>query len=240
MKLLDSRQEAKQNMYQVVEAHCVANPTIVSANVAFSAALNDFAAKSARINADAQKAGTNLTGVAVDKTVAKQNLIRNATKIAGLIYAYAAKNGNNTLKQSVNFSKTDFGRLKDGELAAACQNIHDLGIANQSSLGDFGVTDEKLEALQTAVDAYAANVAKPRTAIVDRKTTKANIRQWFKDADFILTEQMDRLIEDFAADHPDFVAQYKNARIIIDPRTGKKMQNEPKADNGELITSPPD
>lgn len=236
MKSLDSRQEAKLNMYQVVQAHCDANTTIIGANIAFSNAFNDFKAKVAQISADAQKSSAVLTGIAADKSVSKQDLSRIGSQIAGLIYAFAAKTENNTLKQAVNFSVSDLSRLKDAEIAPLCQNIHDKGVENLDALKDYGITTAKLAELQTAIDGYTGHVPKPRSAITERATTKANLRQTFKQADAILVEQMDKLVENFTADNPDFVATYKSARVIVDPKTKAK---QPNGDNVTGGNTPP-
>jgi hypothetical protein len=224
--VMDSKQEAKFNMYQVVIMRCDDNITIVDLNIAFKNAFTDFKAFAAQIGAKAQTAGAVITGIAADKGVSAKDLREIGARIAGLIYAFAAKTGNNELKQAVDFSKSDLKELKDAELAPVCQNIHDAGVANKAALADYGVTNEKLAALQTAIDGYTGEVARPRAAIVDRKVTKAQIKELFKQADAILTEQMDNLIEDFAESNAEFVAQYKAARIIIDPQTGSKPEDE--------------
>ncbi|CAN5368581.1 hypothetical protein BH10ACI1_BH10ACI1_20340 [soil metagenome] len=233
MKILEARQEAKLNMYEVVEMLCDANPTIIATIVAFVAAYNEFKALIANINTAAQLSSAVLTGIAADKKVSKLGLSQIAAKIAGQIFAYSAKNGNNTLKAAVNFSVSDLSRMKDGELAALCQTIHDKGIENKDVLTDYGVTTAKLAELQAAINAYAESVPKPRTAITERSTTKANIKQMFKDADSVLLEQMDKLVEDFAEDFPDFVSNYKNARIIVDPKPKKKKSGN------EAVNNPP-
>ena len=234
MKILDARQEAKLNMYQVVQSLCDANTPIVETNKAFANALIEFKAKIAQIDVGTGLTSLVLTGIAADKSVSKQDLSVIATQIAGLIFAFAAKTGNNTLKQAVNFSTTDISKLKDGEIAPQCQNIHDSGVANLANLADYGVTTAKLDDLQTAINSYTGHVAKPRTAITERATTKANIKQYFKQADAILTEQMDKLVENFKADNPDFVSTYRNARIIIDPaKTTTKITGTATGTNGQ-------
>jgi hypothetical protein len=226
LKVLDSKQESKFKMYNVVITRCDDNASIVDLNVAFKNAFTDFRAIVAQIGANAQKAGVVLKGIAADKTVSKKDLCANAAKTGGLIYAYAAKTGNNKLKQSVDFSKSDLMKLKDGEIAAVCQTIHSAGVENKAALTDYGVTDKKLADLQTAIDSYTGEVAKPRSAIIDRKVTKAQTKDLFKQADALLVEQMDNLIEDFLDTNAQFVAEYKSARIIIDPKTGKKIKDE--------------
>jgi hypothetical protein len=225
-KLLDARQEAKLKMYGVVTVRCDDNGDIIAGNLGFKTALEEFGTIVLDIGSHAQLAGAVITGIAVDKGASANTLCALAAKIAGLIYAYAAKTGNNTLKAAVNFSKSDLRALKDAELAPACRNVHGAGVANLAALKDYGVTAAKLAELQTAIDAYAAMVAGPRDAIVGRSVTKANIRDKFTKADFILRELLDKLIEGFAGDHPDFVAQYKSARKIVDPKSKAKENGE--------------
>lgn len=226
VKMLDARQEAKQNMYQVVGAHCADNSSIVNGNLGFKNAVVEFGGVVVQIDSSTQLVGASLAGIAVDKNVLKRDLIAETVTMAGRIYAYSAKIGNNTMKQAVNYSESDLRRLKDAELAPACQAIHDLAGANTDELKDYGVTSAKLAAMQTKIAAYAVAVPKPRSAIAGRKTTKAQIKQLFKNADAILVEQMDRLIDDFAADNPEFVAGYTNARIIVDPKSKPKENGE--------------
>lgn len=133
----------------------------------------------------------------------------------------------------VNFSSSDIYRIKDGEFSARCQTIHERGAANIAALADFGVTNAALTALQAAIEDYAASVPKPRSAITDRATVKRNIKNLFFDADDILIEQMDKLVEAMSKTQPDFANTYKSARVIIDPKPKKKSGT----DNGE--TNPP-
>ncbi len=58
-----------------------------------------------------------------------------------------------------------------------------------------------------------------RVAIGNRKTQLADLAALFKDPDAILKERMDKLVNNFKADNPDFVADYFKNRIIIDPAT---------------------
>lgn len=233
MKILDARQEAKLNSYEVVEAHCNENPDIVTTNTAFAAAFNELKPLIAGIKAAAQQSGAVITGIAAAKKISKRDLSQSTSKIAGLIYAYAAKTGNTELKNAVDFSATDIKRLKDGEMALRCREIYDLGVANQTDLKNYGVTPAKLEALQTAIDNYTQSAPKPRAAIADRSVGKANLKAMFAQADRIFTEQLDLLIKDIAETHTDFAAAYKAKRKIVDPKS-KKKTNGTGTDNGNI------
>lgn len=222
MKILDARQEAKLNMYDVVVLKCDENPLIINANKALGLALADFKTLIANIKSAAQLTSAVLTGIAALKQFSKAEVSEIASVIAGQIFAYASKNQNLQLKAEVDFSETDIRRMKDGEVVLRCQKIHDLGVENLAALDDYGVTAAKLADLQTAINSYAQSAPKPRAAITDRATLKANIRQYFKDADTLLKEQIDKLVEPLAGEFPDFVSTYKNARKIVDPKTFKK------------------
>jgi hypothetical protein len=219
MKMLDARQQAKLNSYDVVDTHFSDNAFIINSNTAFKNTVNEVKPIIANLKAAARQSGAVTAGITEGKNNLKQTLSQKAAKIAGLIYAYAAKNGNPELKAAVDFSPSELSRLKDGELAPRSQTIHDAGVANLAALADYGVTDEKLADLQTAITAYSQTAPQPRAAIADRSVVKANIKQLFAAIDKIFTEQLDRLIEDFAETHPDFVAGYKAKRKIVDPKT---------------------
>ncbi len=222
MKILTSRQEVKRNMYDVVILKCDANLPIITTNAALLAAFNEFKAVIANITVAAPLSAVVTTGITTDKLVSKTDLSQITAITGGQIYAYAAKTGNNALKDAVDFSASQLKKLKDGEIAARCQTIHDLGVANKDALADYGVTTAKLAELQTAINDYVQSAPKPRSAITDRATVKANIRNYFAQADAILVEQMDKLVETLIEDHPDFVQTYKNARIIVDQKTKSK------------------
>jgi hypothetical protein len=234
MKILNARQVVKRNMYDVVITKCDANPEITGRNTALTAALSELKTLLASITAAAPLSAAVITGITTDKKVSKDELSQTAAILAGQIYAYAAKTRNNTLKEAANFSVSDLKRLKDGELGPRCQAIYDLGAENLSALKDYGVSSNTLTDLQEAIEAYTQTVPKPRSALADRSTVKANLRQYFKETDALLLEQIDKLVESFAEEFPDFVATYKSARIIVDEKTKPKPNGANGAGSGTM------
>lgn len=216
---MNAGQEAKLTMYRATEKHDDDNSTIIAAVPVFQTAFTNFKAKIASTTDTAQLKDVPLTGMVVDKSSSKQTLCEMTADIAGVIFAFASATGNQTLKQEVNFNLSKLLQTRDEQLAPRCQSIHARGIENKDALVDYGITPAKLAALQTAINNYAAETPKPRTALSQRKTLTSNLRQLFKDADAILTEQMDKLVSNFKAANPDFVATYETVRIIIDPAT---------------------
>lgn len=214
---MNARQEAKLTMYRATEKHGDDNPTIIAAVPAFQTAFTNFKAKIAAITGTEQLKAAPLTGMVVDKSTSKQTLCEMAADTAGIIFAFASATANNTLKQAVKFPLSKLLQTRDEELVPRCQGIHARAIENKDALEDYGITNTKLTALQTAINNYATETPKPRTALSQRKTLTANLRQLFKDTDAILTDQMDKLVSNFKAANPDFVSTYETVRIIIDP-----------------------
>ena len=231
MKILTARQEVKLNMYEVVRMVVDQNSDIITASPVFVESFTEFKGVADGIRANAPLSGAVLTGITADKRVSKLSLSKTCAFVAGLGFAYAAKTKNNTLKAAFDFSENQLKRIKDGEIAARCQAIHDLLLENRAALEPYGVTTDKLQELQAAIDSYTATAPKPRTAVTNRSTIKANIKAQFARADKILEEQMDKLIENFAESAPDFVTEYKKARIIVDEKS-KTKEGNPNGENG--------
>jgi hypothetical protein len=216
---MNATQGAKLNMYDAVKFACEDNATTVAALNAFKTAFDELKDKIAAIKEVAQQKDMPTGGAAADKKARKKNLSQSAGTMARAIYAYAATIGDPTLKEQANFTPSDLLRTKDEMLAPRCRNIHDLATANAEALKDYGVSAAKLTALQTAIDAFAEAVPRPRAAINTRSALKTSLKQLFAEADQILADRMDTLVELFAETNPAFIAVYQSARLIVDPQT---------------------
>lgn len=219
---INAKQNAKLNSFRATEKHIEDNASVISSTPAFQTAFNNLKAKIAAIVDTAQLKSGSLSGIASDKKTAKQNLCKLASTIAGAIYAYASATGNETLQQSMNLPVTTLMRTRDEAVAPLCQMIHDRAESDLENLKDYGIKSAHLTDLQTAIADYFAKSITPRSAVTNRKTVNANINALFKEADEILKNQLDKLIELFRDENPDFVNTYFSTRIIVDPPSRAK------------------
>lgn len=226
LKIFTKREEAQLNMMDVVIEHLDNNADFVALNLGFKDAVEEVKPIIAAIKATAPQSAASTAGITAGKGTSKQTVSEKTARIAGLAYAYAEKTANPEMQAVVDVSKSELKEMKDGELALRCQEIHDLAAANQVALQDYGVTVAKLADLQTAIDGFAQTAQKPRAAITDRSVVKADLKTKFAQANKIFKKRLDRLIEDYAETHPDFVAAYKAKRIIVDPKTKSKGNGE--------------
>jgi hypothetical protein len=214
---MDSRQEAKLNMYHAVISHCDANAAIVATVPAFATLLTAFKAKVSSIDSTAALEAQVISGIATDKKVMRTNLCQQAADIAAVVYSYAVSVANNTLKEEVDFSKSELKDLRDDQLAPTCRNIHDAANDNLVALATYGITAPMLAAFDTLIDDYAAAVPKPRNAAALRKTYASTLKTLYKDSSGMLDDQMDPLAVQFKAANLEFYTTYKNNRITVDP-----------------------
>ena len=216
---MNAKLTAKLTMYRTIEQIQDTNASIIAAVPALVSVVAVFKAIIASILETTELTDVNLTGIAADKGNAKQHLARTTSDYAAIIAAFASATKNATLKQEVNYSYTKLAKMRDEALAPICRIIHDRAKENLDALHDYGITSEKLALLDTAIGDYAAKSPKTRTAIVNRQAHNTNLRELFKQADDILKNQMDGLMKNFRATHPDLYNAYFAAREIIDPHT---------------------
>lgn len=216
---MNAKQEAKLNMYRATEQHCDENSSIISQTPAFQTAFTTFKGKITDIIGTTSLTETALQGITVNKKTSKQDLCQLAADTASVIYAFASVNKNETLKAEVNYSYSALYKSKDDELAPRCQIIATRARENETELLPFGIKDADIEALELAIASYSQDAPKPRTALSQRKTQRANLKTLFAEADAILKDQMDKLVVTFRANNPDFVSTYFNTRTIVDPAT---------------------
>lgn len=216
---MTSKQEAKLNMYHAVINYCDDNAAITATVPAFGTAFSAFENKVEAIEETAQLEAQVITGITIDKKVLRTSLTEQASGIAAVVYAYASGISNNTLKEEVNFSKSDLAVLRDDQLTPTVRNIHIKATDNLAALATYGITAPTLDAFDDLIDDYAAAVPTPRNAAAQRKAYATALKNHFKDADSILKDQLDKLAVQFKSTNPDFYNTYKNNRIIIDGPT---------------------
>jgi hypothetical protein len=229
---MDAKQEAELNMQRGIEQHIDASTTIIAAVPAFPTAFNKLKGFNAQIVAGVGGQEATRTGFAKDKQTAESALIDTTLKTAKPLRAFASETGNNTLRDEIDIEFSDLNRLRDDQLAPRCQIIHDRASANLEALKDYGITAAKLQDLQNKIDAFAAQVPKPRAARADRSVKTVNLKELFRESRKVLTI-MDDLIENFADDHPDFVKTYKNLREIDKPPSRPRKPKNSAGENNE-------
>ncbi|MEI9959981.1 MAG: hypothetical protein WDM76_02275 [Limisphaerales bacterium] len=213
---MTTKQKNKLVMYVAVKAVCDAAQSIWTTLQAFADAYTDFTSHISNIQSLAQNQMLDTKGITKQKQQAKLAMSKSALGIANAVHSYAVKINNSDLAAKTDFVLTDLTKARDLTAAEHCQNIYDLANASLASLDDYGVTAAKMTALQTAIAAFNTAMSKTKQTTAGSKTFTGNLPTEFKAADINLEDQLDRLVDQFAAANAKFVSDYKNARVIID------------------------
>jgi len=213
---MTDKQENRYSMMLAVQQVCNNNNPVWAGLPAFVTAFGNFETAISDIAATRLEQEKDLKGIAEDKVAKEKILISKALVIAKATVAYANVTNNEVLRQEVDYSESDLLRSRDTELETKCQIIHDRANTNSAALVAYGVTAGMITALATAITDYHATIAGPRSAISVRKTQTAELESKLKGATIILTGQMDQLVSVFETSAPLFVADYTNARIVVD------------------------
>lgn len=212
---MTSQQENSLSMYYAVQDFCNQNQSIWQTNKPFKTAFDLFESKLPLINQYRDTQSLNTTGVAQVKAQKKEDLIEKAYFVANRLQSYALHIQDSELLAKVNYSRTYFSRYRDTNLTGLCNTILENAQNNLANLLDYSVDATTLSELQTAIQAYQAQLAKPRTSQTTSKTATSNLEQLFAEATTILRERLDRDIEIFRKSQPDFYQQYQSVRRVV-------------------------
>lgn len=156
------------------------------------------------------------SGITISKANLGENLIASSTKIRKAVTSYAALAVNPELVKHVKFTEADLKHSRDVLLYQRAGIIHDAASTVIAHLEPYGVLPADLSAMQTLRMGYLGIIAEPRAATIIKATATKLLVTKFRKTDKILRKTLDLAVPGFEAVSPDFVAQYKGARIIVD------------------------
>jgi len=168
-----------------------------------------------------QQAQLDSRGVTKDKQAKRRRLAEAALAVAKPARAWALENENAELAQTMAVSETALLRGSAKDATDLSQAVYDAAsvTATAAALVSHGVSSAKLKALQDALKKFAAVVSKPRERITSRKSATERLAAEFQAAQKCLTEGLDLLVEQFEEDYPEFVTEFRNARVVVEGPT---------------------
>src|SRR5438128_11611808 len=88
--------------------------------------------------------------------------------------------------------------------------------AKKTDLASLQVTQANIDELDQALQDFNEAKAGPRQATAERVAQTGSLTSLIRDANNILRNQLDRMVNLFSRTNPDFVPSYKAARVIVD------------------------
>ncbi len=192
------------------------NEEVWSANVLLAQVVQELADLINQIEATWQLTSTDQSGVVMEKSAIQEDLIDLTFSLASVLYTMAERTKNLVLQGKVNLSKSDLRRLSDGELAITGKNVLDLLNEYLPSMADYGIVSDDIEAMDTTLNRYKESLPVNRVTITGRKAANQQLAVLFASANDLLKKQLDKMINRYEKQNPEFYTSYKNTRMIVD------------------------
>jgi len=180
--------------------------------------LSDIAVEWMRQNVD-------LKGITKQKNQKKRALAKKAKVIVGGLKSLATNTNNQTLFEKVDYSFSQILKTADNEIDKRCTAILEKANEHAAALADYGITTEKIQAFSDAIEDYRPWARKHQSAVSQRKTATADLRELFKKGGKLLRNDLDELMDQFESTHPDFYSDYHNARKIVNRGIRHRLNN---------------
>jgi hypothetical protein len=158
-----------------------------------------------------------------------ESMIDLVLDVASAVAAYAAEHRLTELAKTVEVSGTTFRRMRLPHRPVLAQQIHDQAESLLAELAAYNVTAEMLADLQARIGLLKAWLDQPRSMIRAKSAATAQLATAFREAHALLEGQIDRLVFPLRKTHPEFYADYQQARAIWSPRGASGTQNAPTA-----------
>ena len=213
---MTDRQENKFTMFQAVASLLDANTAKTSSMTAFATALGNFKYTMAAISEKNIQKNTATSGKTTLKNQQQTQLIESALPIAGALYALGTATNDPRIQALGDIKKGYLSNLRDTELSDVVTNIKNFADGYAAALVPYGVTAVTIAALDTKLNAYSTALGGKEASFTTRLAAGKVLSELFDDADGILKDQLDRMMEMFAPTDQQFYLEYKSAREIKD------------------------
>ena len=223
----------KLRMFRVVQAVSNNNAAIIATVPAFSTAISDLGNVIVKVENLQSLHTTDNKGVTQDSNHIGEQMIETLLTVSGALHALGVDQGNNTLVEKVNYTRSSFSNFPQSRRVA--EGVTVLSEANKvvAELVPAYLSDGIISQLETLLNEYRNAYTRPREVRVSKATVTTSLRDAIREGSGILTNRADRLAFQFKDTYPDFYQAYLKARIIED--LGSRHETNGNG-NGEQTT----
>jgi hypothetical protein len=231
---MDNQQRNRYLMYRTLSEFFSQNAESIARTPAVISAVADFNAVLVRLEQAMDRQETSAIGKTTKKAEAIERVVAAILPIRAALYDLARKTGRTETKTLANMSEWDLRKRRQTELLEHAVRVHRETTALIEELAPYGIDAETLAALDASIEALRTSINEKQVGVVDRVSARMEIANLIAEADDILFEQLDRLIDLFRVTNPAFFEKYWIARSI--PNLG--VRHQPPAPAPESVAAP--
>ena len=214
---MDKRKINKKEMYDVVISYLNGKLSAWSSIPKVGEFLNQFTAVVAQIDTAQYAQQQAQVFLGKNKTQIKSMVAEKADILNDIVEAYALVTGNEKLRLQMSAGYSDLNRMRNADFIPAIKAIIKAVEDNIEVLtAEYGATREQVEGLKADFDAFLAINGQPRAYKVASVEATKNLEMLFDEADAILNDRLDKVINIFKRRDPGFYNGYLAARVIVD------------------------
>jgi hypothetical protein len=202
-------------MYKTTIAVLDENNAIWSPMAPFADAVTRLMNKVSAIDTAAQKQETP-TGATLDKAGARdalEDVLFLACEALGVL---AHTSNDHDLVALTDITRSGIDKLDVEGLSNRATLVLAHANARKTELATLHVTQANIDELSQALQDYNETKAGPRQATVERMVQTESLSSLFREANGIVRNEIDPMVNLFSRTHPLFVSNYQAARVIID------------------------
>jgi hypothetical protein len=213
---MTKREENIFSMYNAVDSLLTSSSDAVSSIPVLQNAHDEFTNLLSQIEAKNNEYINMTAGKTDDKDDKEETMINSAMRTASALSVYGRINSLPDMTSRNSIAISTFKRMRDNDLLGKAKQIHSdaAGIADQ--LADYGITPEDLTAFNDAISAYESAMDSKESSFAERSAARQALSELFDDADSVLKDKLDNMMELFANSNSEFYNQYQSARVIKD------------------------
>lgn len=221
---MDKGQMSKNKMHRAVSGILESNKEIVLATPGLTEAhiALDRWIDEASIHMQGQsKTGEELT---LEKNNTRLELNKVYTKVSRAVVAYATNSTDakeKLLKKMYSISDSKILKMKDIEMFNASYLLYGDAQAIESKLVPFATVDD-IAFLKELADDFNMQIPRTRIQVSKSMTSTKNLEEAISNADAVIKDTIEALVNPYEFMQPTFFRTYKNARIILDAASRKR------------------
>ena len=213
---MNDRLENKLTMYRAVETLLDNNTAKTTPVTALTSSISVFKGLITQIEDAEVEKQQSTAGKTATKRAAETVLIDEAVTIAAALKALGSVTNDEELKAIGAITKSTLVSERDTNLSRKAQSIYDYANTNAVALADYGVDATMITSLQTRMDDFDAALGTREEGVANHTAATKKVEDFFTEADTILYEQVDKMMELFRTSDTPFYDAYKDARVVRD------------------------
>lgn len=221
-------------MYLVLLSLCRKNLPLLSLYPGILDSYQEFRTKVEELESLIRQKILIITGLSDNKLQTRTHLADLTELMACAIHAFAAKNKDFDLMAKSTISAPQIIDTRDGLAVPMCENIADLAEAYLSDIADWGIDENMVLSLKTAIELFSEKCPQPTVAIKHRATLTLFIKEKVKEIDFCRRHQLDKSVKRLKLTEKTFVSDYFSESRIINAGI-RHPQSLPLAPDSEAV-----